>query len=62
MSQGNWKHGTIQRLELEDRIEPGTSIPDLLDFIRCALQWDPLKRHSAWQLLNHAWLAEMMKD
>jgi serine/threonine protein kinase len=54
--QGNWKHGTIDAVRLEDRIEEGTASPEFFDFLRCALRWDPQERSSAAQLLEHAWL------
>ncbi|KAK5113555.1 hypothetical protein LTR62_003424 [Meristemomyces frigidus] len=53
---GNWTHGTIDTVRLEDRIEQGTSNADFFDFLRCALQWDPRERSSAAQLLDHSWL------
>ncbi|KAI7388183.1 hypothetical protein KC336_g17406 [Hortaea werneckii] len=43
-------------VKLEDRIEEGTSDPEILDFLRCAWQWDPRQRSSAAQLLGHTWL------
>lgn len=53
---GIWRHETIDAITLEDRIEEGTSGPELFDFLRCALQWDPRDRASAAQLLEHDWL------
>lgn len=54
--EGQLRCGTINAVKLEDRIEEGTSNPEILDFLRCAWQWDPRQRPSAAQLLGHAWL------
>ncbi|GAB1731235.1 hypothetical protein NU195Hw_g8206t1 [Hortaea werneckii] len=55
-SNGKWTYETIDAVKLEDRIEEGTSDPEILDFLRCAWQWDPRQRWSASQSLGHTWL------
>ncbi|SMR48871.1 unnamed protein product [Zymoseptoria tritici ST99CH_1E4] len=55
---GRWKHGEIAHEELEDRIEIEPEMPQLFDFIRSMLKWDPDERWSASELLKHPWLQD----
>ncbi|SMY22755.1 unnamed protein product [Zymoseptoria tritici ST99CH_1A5] len=55
---GRWKHGEIAHEKLEDRIEIEPEMPQLFDFIRSMLKWDPDERWSASELLKHPWLQD----
>ncbi|KAF2756313.1 kinase-like protein [Pseudovirgaria hyperparasitica] len=54
--KGDWKHGDISAIHIEDRVEAEATMPLLFDFMRCMWRWDPDDRISASELLKHPWL------
>ena len=53
---GSWKGSPLESIALKDRLEGDGDIDIFLNFMQSMLSWEPEKRLTAADLLQHPWL------
>lgn len=51
--KGNWRKGSVPQVDLRQRLGEMENVDALNEFFSSVLQWDPRKRKTAEELLQH---------